>query len=173
MSAARGEAARGAAELPRQAPGSGSLDDDLKDAVVAALGTEHAAVWVYGLVSAFLPASTTAAVAAASLAHRERRDAVVALLTRDGVTPPPAAAAYRPPSPVTDAASAAGLAVVAEDDVAAAWRAVAERTEASDGELRRLALDAVTTAATTSVAWRRLAGRTPLVPPFPGDGTAT
>lgn len=159
---------------PSPSPPPVPLGEALQDAVVAALGTEHAAVWVYGLVSAFLPGGTATAVAQASLAHRERRDAVVALLARDGVTPPPAAAAYRPPSPVTDAASAAALAVVAEDDVAAAWRAVAERTEAADGgELRRLALDAVTAAATTSVAWRRLAGRTPLVPAFPGDGSAT
>jgi hypothetical protein len=147
-------------------------DDDLRDAVLAALATEHAAIWVYGLVSAFLPATATAAVTGASLAHRERRDAVVALLARTGTTAPPAAAAYRPPAPVTDAASAAGLAIVAEDDVAAAWRAVAERTGAAeDGELRRLALDAVTVAATTGVTWRRLAGRTPLVPVFPGDGS--
>ena len=149
------------------------LDDDgLQDAVLAALGTEHAAIWVYGLVSAFLPPSTTAAVAAASLAHRERRDAVVALLGREGVAAPPGAAAYRPPSPVTDAASAAALAAVAEDDVAAAWRAVAERTDApTHGELRRIALEAVTAAATVSVTWRGLAGRTPLVATFPGDGT--
>ncbi|GAA4938191.1 uncharacterized protein DUF4439 [Actinomycetospora succinea] len=150
------------------------LSGDLQAAVLAALGTEHAAVWSYGLVSAFLPTADTAAVTAASLAHRERRDAVVALLARAGVTPPTAAAAYRPPSPVTDATSAAVLAIVAEDDVAAAWRAVAERTEAdTGGELRRLALDAVTTSATTSVTWRRIAGRTPLVPAFPGDGSAT
>ena len=110
------------------------LDDgDLREMLLTALGTEHAAIWVYGLVSAFLPASTATGLAAASLAHRERRDAVVALLARDGIAAPPAAAAYRPPSPVTDAASAAGLAAVAEDDVAAAWRAVAERTEAATG----------------------------------------
>lgn len=156
---------------PSPAP---SLDDDLQGAVLAALGTEHAAVWVYGLVSAFVPASTASTVTAAALAHRERRDAVVALLARTGVTPPPGAAAYRPPSPVTDPASAAALAAVAEDDVAAAWRAVAERTEPdTGGELRGLALDALTAAATTSVTWRGLAGRTPLVPAFPGDGTAT
>lgn len=150
------------------------LPDELRTAVLAALGTEHAAVWCYGLVSAFLPAANAAAVTAASLAHRERRDAVVALLARAGVAPPPAAAAYRSPSPVMDAASAATLAVLAEDDVAAAWRAVAERTEPdTGGELRRLALDAVTASATTSVTWRRLAGRTPLVPAFPGDGSAT
>lgn len=150
------------------------LSDDLRAAVVAALGTEHAAVWSYGLVSAFLPATNAAAVTAASLAHRERRDAVVALLARDGAAPPTAAAAYRPPSPVTDATSAAALAVVAEDDVAAAWRAVAERTEAdTGGELRRLALDAVTAAATTSVTWRGIAGRRPLVPAFPGDGSVS
>ncbi|GLZ45085.1 hypothetical protein Acsp06_12700 [Actinomycetospora sp. NBRC 106375] len=159
---------------PAPTPGPGSLDDDLANAVVTALGTEHAAVWVYGLASAFLPSSAGTTLTAASLAHRERRDAVVALLGRAGVTPPPAAAAYRPPSPVTDGASAAALAAVAEDDVAAAWRAVAERTEAPDDtELRRLALGAVTAAATTSVTWRQLAGRTPLVPAFPGDGTAT
>jgi len=157
------------APTPTPAP---SLDDDLQGAVLAALGTEHAAIWVYGLVSAFLPAANAADVTAASLAHRERRDAVVALLGRAGVGAPPAAAAYRPPTPVTDGASAAGLAIVAEDDVAAAWRAVAERTSAAeDGELRRLALEAVVAAATTSVAWRRLAGRTPLVPAFPGDGS--
>ena len=151
-----------------------ALSDDLRAAVFAALGTEHAAVWSYGLVSAFLPAANAPAITAASLAHRERRDAVVALLAREGVTPPTAAAAYRPPSPVTDATSAAVLATVAEDDVAAAWRAVAERTEPdTGGELRRLALDAVTAAATTSVTWRRIAGRTPLVPAFPGDGSAT
>jgi hypothetical protein len=149
-------------------------DDGLQDAVLAALGTEHAAIWVYGLVSAFLPASTAAGVTAASLAHRERRDAVVALLGRNGVAAPPAAAAYRPPSPVTDGASAAALAAVAEDDVAAAWRAVAERTDApTDGELRRISLEAVTAAATVSVTWRGLAGRTPLVAPFPGDGSET
>lgn len=151
-----------------------SLSDDLRDAVIAAQGTEHAAVWSYGLVSAFLPPANTAAVSAASLAHRERRDAVVALLARAGVAPPTAAAAYRPPAPVTDATSAAALAIVAEDDVAAAWRAVAERTEAdTGGELRRLAIDAVTASATTSVTWRRIAGRTPLVPAFPGDGSAS
>jgi hypothetical protein len=151
------------------------LDDgDLREMLLTALGTEHAAIWVYGLVSAFVPASTATGLSAASLAHRERRDAVVALLARDGIAAPPAAAAYRPPSPVTDAASAAGLAAVAEDDVAAAWRAVAERTEAATGgELRRLALEAVTASATVSVTWRGLAGRTPLVAPFPGDGSET
>lgn len=159
---------------PSAATPPAALSDDLREAVFAALGTEHAAVWSYGLVSAFLPATNAAAITAASLAHRERRDAVVALLAREGVTPPTAAAAYRPPTPVTDATSAATLATVAEDDVAAAWRAVAERTEAdTGGELRRLALDAVTTAATTSVTWRGIAGRTPLVPAFPGDGTAS
>jgi len=126
------------------------------------------------VVGAIVIVFLTYVLTAASLAHRERRDAVVALLARDGIAAPPAAAAYRPPSPVTDAASAAGLAAVAEDDVAAAWRAVAERTEAATGgELRRLALGAVTAAATVSVTWRGLAGRTPLVASFPGDGSET
>lgn len=140
-----------------------------RDAVSAALAVEHAAIWAYGLVSAFLPASVGTTLAATALAHRERRDAVVALLGRAGVPAAPAAAAYRTPAPVTDTLSAAALLVVAEDDVAAAWRAVCERTEAEDGgELRVLGVDAVVAAAVVGVRWRRLAGSEPVVPVFPG-----
>ncbi len=152
------------------APSDGPLaEDTTRDAVTAALAAEHAAIWAYGLVSAFLPAAVGTDVAAAALAHRERRDAVVALLEDAGVPAPPAAAAYRTPAPVTDTPSAAALAVVAEGDVAAAWRAVCERTEAADGgTLRTLGLDAMVAAATIGVRWRRLAGTEPVVPVFPG-----
>lgn len=144
-------------------------DSDTRDAVVAALAAEHAAIWSHGLVSAFLPPTATTALADAATAHRERRDAVVALLERAGVAPAPAAAAYRPPAPVTDARSAAGLLVVAEEDVAAAWRAVCERTEAGDGAaLRELGVDAVVASARDGVRWRRLAGTEPVVPVLPG-----
>ena len=151
-------------------PSSDALSDDAtRDAVTAALAAEHAAIWAYGLVSAFLPATVGTDLAAAALAHRERRDAVVALLEGAGAPAPPAAAAYRTPAPVTDAPSAAALTVVAESDVAAAWRAVCERTEAADGgELRTLGIDAMVAAATVGVRWRRLAGTEPVVPVFPG-----
>jgi hypothetical protein len=152
------------------APSDGPLSDDAtREAVTAALAAEHAAIWAYGLVSAFLPATVGSDLAAAALVHRERRDALVGLLEAAGLPAPPAAAAYRTPAPVTDTPSAAALLVVAESDVAAAWRAVCERTEAVDGgALRTLGIDAMVAAATVGVRWRRLAGTEPVVPVFPG-----
>ncbi|NMO89945.1 DUF4439 domain-containing protein [Actinomycetospora sp. TBRC 11914] len=146
---------------------TGPLDDSTtRSAVEAVLGAEHAAVWSSGLASAYLPPDDQGPLARAALAHRERRDALVALCEAAGVAPAPAAAAYATPRPVTDAASAAALLVVAEDDTAVGWRAVLERTD--DPQLRRLGVAAVVSAADVGVRWRRLSGTQPLVPPFPG-----
>jgi hypothetical protein len=146
---------------------TGPLDDsDTRNAVQAVLGAEHAAVWCSGLASAYIPAADQGTLGQTALAHRERRDALVALCEAAGVAPAPAAAAYATPRPVTDAASAAALLVVAEDDTAVGWRAVLERTD--DPGLRRSGVAAVVSAATVGVTWRQLAGTQPLVPPFPG-----
>jgi hypothetical protein len=146
---------------------AGPLDDsDTRAAVQAVLGAEHAAVWSSGLATAYLPAEDQTRLADAALAHRERRDTLVALCEAAGVTPAPAAAAYATPRPVTDAASAAALLALAEDDTAVGWRAVLERTD--DAELRRTGVAAVVSAATVAVRWRGLAGTQPLVPSFPG-----
>jgi hypothetical protein len=146
---------------------AGPLDDsDTRAAVQAVLGAEHAAVWSSGLATAYLPAEDQTRLADAALAHRERRDTRVALCEAAGVTPAPAAAAYATPRPVTDAASAAALLALAEDDTAVGWRAVLERTD--DAELRRTGVAAVVSAATVAVRWRGLAGTQPLVPSFPG-----
>jgi hypothetical protein len=147
---------------------AGPLDDsDTRNAVLAALGAEHAAVWSCGLASAYLAPADQGTLSTAALAHRERRDALVALCEAGGVTPVPAAAAYATPRPVDDAASAAALLVVAEDDTAVAWRAVLERTD--DLGLRRSGVAAVVSAATVGVTWRERAGTQPVVPPFPGS----
>jgi hypothetical protein len=146
---------------------AGPLDDsDTRSAVQAVLGAEHAAIWSCGLATAYLPAEEQTALAEAALAHRERRDALVALCEAAGVSPAPAAAAYATPRPVTDAASAAALLTVAEDDTAVGWRAVLERTD--DPELRRAGVAAVVSAAIVGVRWRGLAGTQPLVQSFPG-----
>jgi hypothetical protein len=146
---------------------AGPLDDsDTRDAVQAALGAEHAAVWSTGLASAYLGAADQGTLSGSALAHRERRDSLVALCEAGGVAPAPAAAAYATPKPVTDAASAAALLVVAEDDTAVAWRAVLERTD--DAGLRRSGVEAVVSATTVGVTWRQLSGTQPLVPTFPG-----
>lgn len=147
--------------------GQPKLPDDAVNAAQAALGAEHAALWVYGLVSAFLPDSFNAPVAEGTTAHRGRRDATERLLADAGTTPRPAEPAYVPPQPVTDQKSALAVLVVAESDTAVAWRAVLERTD--DATLRKAALEALTIAAVAATRWRRAAGQTPAAPAFPGQ----
>lgn len=153
-----------------QPSGQAPLPGDTVDAVQSALGAEHAALWVYGLVSAFLPDSFNAAVTEGTTAHRARRDATSRLLADEGKSPRPAEPAYVPPQPVTDQKSALAVLVVAESDTAVAWRAVLERTD--DPDLRRSALEALTIAAVRGTRWRRAAGQSPVAPPFPGQPAA-
>lgn len=151
---------------PPPSQGPTSLPDDAAQATQDALSAEHAALWVYGLVSAFLPADYGTALQEASNAHRARRDATELLLSGAGQNPRSAEAAYVPPQPVTDQASAIAVLVVAETDVTVAWRAVLERTD--DKTLRTAGLAGLTDAAVRATRWRRAAGQTPATPPLPG-----
>lgn len=152
------------ATQPSQGPTS--LPDSTARATQDALGAEHAALWVYGLVSAFLPDDYADALLEASNTHRARRDATELLLSGAGQEPRPAEAAYVPPQPVTDQASAIAVLVVAETDVTVAWRAVLERTD--DRTLRAAGLAGLTDAAVRATRWRRASGQTPATPPLPG-----
>jgi hypothetical protein len=157
--------------MRRQPPSSSPrptapLPADSLEAVQQALGAEHAAVWVYGLVSAFLPAELDPAAVEGLTAHRARRDATERLLATTGATPRPAEPAYVPPNPVTDQASAIALLVTAESDVTVAWRAVLERTD--DADVRRAALEALTASAVRATRWRKVGGQVPVAPPLPG-----
>ena len=137
------------------------------DAVQGALAAEHAAVWTYGLVSAFITgAQQEAAVADGANAHRARRDATERWLRDAGATPRPPAAAYLPPQPVDGAASAIAALIAAETDACLAWRGVLERTD--DGGLRQSALDALTVSAVRATRWRKAAGLTPASIALPG-----
>lgn len=149
-------------------------------AVQTALAAEHAAVWGYGLVSAFLPSKYNRLLDEAATGHRARRDATERLLQDAGAAPVPAQPGYLTPQPVTDAASALRLVVTLEDDSAAAWRSVVERSAAevpagttNSGEapgppVRPAALDALVTAAVRAARWRAAAGDERLTVPFPG-----
>jgi hypothetical protein len=154
-----------------QPPSSSAAPEPLPaesaEAVQQALGAEHAALWVYGLVSAFLPAAYAGAVGEGMSGHRARRDATERLLAATGSTPRPAEPAYLPPKPVTDQTSAFAVLVVAESDCGVAWRAVLERTD--DGELRRSALEALTAAAVRATRWRKAGGITPPSTAMPGQ----
>ena len=152
---------------PPPSTGPSSLPDDAARATQDALGAEHAALWVYGLVSAFLPPDYGNALQEGSNAHRARRDATELLLSGAGQSPRSAEAAYVLPQDVTDEPSALAVLVVAETDVTVAWRAVLERTD--DTTLRTAALGGLTDAAVRATRWRRAAGQTPATPPLPGE----
>ncbi len=143
-----------------------AVDPATTDALQAALGAEHAALWVYSLIVAFLPAGQQKQARADDEAHREVRSQIQQTLTQIGTRPISAQPAYSVPKPVTDGPSAAALAVVAETDVLAAWRSVAERT--SDQALRRAAIGALTAGTLRCARWRAILNSTPAVPTFPG-----
>jgi Domain of unknown function (DUF4439) len=137
------------------------------DALQGALAAEHAAIWVYGVVEAFVSATLDGQLEQAATAHQARRDATERVLIDAGALPVPSEPGYLTPEPVTNAASALRLAITAESDAAAAWRSVVERSPADPG-LRGAALDALTGAAVRATRWRATAGTSPLTVPFPG-----
>lgn len=151
---------------PSSSSSPAPLPADGAEAVQQALGAEHAAVWVYGLVSAFLPANLDAPTLEGMTGHRSRRDATERLLAAGGATPRPAEPAYVTPQPVTDQASALAVLVTAEVDAGVAWRAVLERTD--DAVVRTFALEGLTGAAVRAARWRKVAGVAPVAPPMPG-----
>jgi hypothetical protein len=146
------------------APTGGKPTGEAVQAVQDALAAEHAAVWTYGLVSAFVQQAQQTAEGAN--AHRARRDATERLLRDAQAQPVPPAAAYLPPAPVTDSASAIAALVAVEIDACVAWRGVLERTE--DADLRRTALDALTAGAVRVTRWRKTGGLLPAGLALPG-----
>ncbi|MQA14634.1 MAG: DUF4439 domain-containing protein [Pseudonocardiaceae bacterium] len=156
----------GGAAVTAAAPRPGSPDATIVAALQAALATEHAAVWAYGVVAAFAADRRDAAVAEATATHRSRRDATERLLSDAGVDPVPAEPGYRVPVPVTDPVSAVQLAVTVETDTAQVWRAVIERSSATG--VRSAALEALTGAAVRATRWRAVLEDTPPTVPFPG-----
>jgi hypothetical protein len=85
------------------------------------------------------------------------------------------AADYPDLYPVTDAASAARLAIGLEDECAAAWRylyAVAASAPGGTGS-RAPAQQALIASAVRATQWRRVAGLARLTDPFPGLGPAS
>ena len=150
--------------------GGSSLPQETVDALQQALSAEHAAVWVYGLVSAFLPDSYDKAVGKGMAAHRDRRDATERLLAAAAVTPISPEPAYTTPKPVDGKESAIAVLVVAEDDATVAWRAVLDR--ADDPGVRQAALEALTEAAVRGTRWRADAGTKPAAIAMPGQPSA-
>jgi uncharacterized protein DUF4439 len=142
------------------------IDETAVAALQNALATEHAAVWCYTLAVAFLSDADRTRAREDEAAHRTLRSQVEQTLSQLGAPPTSAQPAYHTPQPVTDAASAATLAVVAETDALAAWRSVLERT--TERDLRQAALDALTAGTLRCARWRVVVGTPPAIPIFPG-----
>ena len=143
------------------------LSDAALGALRSALGAENAAVWVYGLSSAYVTESRVkSALDEGTDEHRRHRDAAEQVLQGAGTNPPAAQPAYTLPQPVTDQRSALQSLITAETDCEVGWRSVLENTE--DAGARRLALDGLTTSAARSARWRLTIG-VPAAEAFPGQ----
>jgi hypothetical protein len=149
-------------ETPVGGRATGAEDAALQEALAAA----HAAVWGYGVVGAALPAGGRDPADAALLAHRDVRDEVARLLASRGADQFPAEAAYALPFPVLSPVDAAALAATLEAGVAAAWTWVLDQSV--ERATRESAVTVLADAEVRAVAWRRLAGQTPVTSPFPG-----
>jgi Domain of unknown function (DUF4439) len=136
------------------------------DAVQLALAAEHAAIWIYGLATAYLPGDYGKSLGAGSAEHLKRRDLCERALTASGATPAVPEAAYVPPKPVTDAPSAMAVIATAEGDAASAWLGVAGRT--GDPALRALAGEALIACVRRATPWRMESGQKPAVDALPG-----
>jgi hypothetical protein len=135
------------------------------DALRGALAAEHAAIFGYGVVGAHLSGQTREAARQAEGIHRDRRDEAALRIEAGGGQLVPAQPAYALPFAVTDARSAMNLAIELEEGTAGAWR---EALSGTDGDDRRLALDALISCAVTATRWREAAQIEPTTIPFPG-----
>ncbi|MDQ7810210.1 ferritin-like domain-containing protein [Amycolatopsis sp. A133] len=172
--------AAGCAALQRTAPALGPGEDAPKaaaapaaavpaeavDPLQVALAAEHAAVWVYGLVGAFLPGDFGDAEKSGAAEHALRRDFLQTTLAAAGATPVAPEAAYVPKNPVTDAKTASQVVATAEADCASAWLAVIDHTD--DAGLRTTALHALVAASRRGTPWRAEAGEKPVAIALPG-----
>ncbi|MEV7217613.1 ferritin-like domain-containing protein [Kitasatospora cineracea] len=127
-------------------PSAGALPAADTAALQAALAAEHAAVYGYGVVGAFLPAGPQREDARSGYsAHQARRDAWQRVLAAAGASPTAAAPGYRLPFAVKDPASAAQLAAHLETQLTAAYADLAATTalrEQAAAALRETALRA-------------------------------
>ncbi|WP_149359946.1 DUF4439 domain-containing protein [Lolliginicoccus suaedae] len=142
-----------------------SLDEAA--ALGRALDREHAAVFLYGTLLAFVEGPATTAVRAALAAHRARRDSVVEAMDSLGLAPVIAAPAYKAPTDIDSSASAIRAAAIIEDDCARAWHAVIVRATARP--VREAAVDALASSARTAASWRIALGDQPATEAFPGS----
>ncbi|MCF8602763.1 ferritin-like domain-containing protein [Gordonia sp. HY442] len=137
------------------------------DALTTAVDAEFAAIFTYGVTTAFVGSDQRDAVGEFNAAHRVRRDAVNAALVSAGGAEQVPAAGYTIPFEVTDDKTAAKALLQAETTCASAYRALVEQADGPD--VRRLGVDGLTECATRIAFWRGVSGLSPATVAFPGD----
>ena len=164
----------GAASGASDAPGSvaattealpASLEENALKLLRTAVAVEHAAIWAYGLISAYSP-DDTELIRTNRNGHIFRRDAASDRILAAGGKAVQPRAAYHVPVEVTDPESARKLARVAEDDCARAWRAVIGNTD--NAGLRTFALSSLSDSAVRLAMLRKLSKLPPFTTAFPG-----
>ncbi|WP_354640514.1 ferritin-like domain-containing protein [Kitasatospora camelliae] len=156
--AATGTAGTAAGATPAAAPSTGGpsptaapLPSPDAASLQSVLSAEHAAVYGYGVVGAFLPAGAQREDGRGTYAaHQARRDSWQRLLSGRGASPTAAAAGYRLPFAVKDAATAGQLAAHIESQLTTVY---ADLVTASPGPLRAEAAAALRECALRAVHW--------------------
>ncbi|MCV7261336.1 ferritin-like domain-containing protein [Mycobacterium shimoidei] len=141
--------------------------DPYDDALCAALATEHAVIYGYGIVSARCSPEVNPLVSSALNEHRRRRDQTIDMLAARKVSAPVAAAGYQLPMAVNNETDAGRLAVRMEKDTQVAWRAVIE--QGPDPQDREFGVTALTESSVLAARWSRVIGTWPITTAFPGS----
>jgi uncharacterized protein DUF4439 len=152
---------------PSSAATSTPVSSSPDNALSAALATEHAVIYGYGIVSAHSPPDVNKLVAYAMNQHRERRDQVIVMLAGRSVSAPVAATGYQLPMPVNNASDAAHLAVRMEKDTEVAWRAAIEQAQTPHD--RGFGVTALTQTAILVARWNQVLSIWPITTAFPGS----
>ena len=129
---------------------SGSRASAAIRALQSALAAEHAAVYGYGIVGAYLAGSMQATATADWVAHQQAGNALETMLRARGAQPAAAAVAYELPVAVQAPAQAVSLAVIIEDRIAAAYLGL---VTVSASEIRTFAALHVQAAALRAASW--------------------
>jgi Domain of unknown function (DUF4439) len=120
-------------------------------ALQAALTAEHATIYGYGIVGAYLSGNAQATATSDWVAHQVARDRLEAMLRSLGAEPAAAAVAYQLPAPVRSASEAVSLAVLLEERIATAYLGLVALSNASIRDFGALQVQA---AALRAAAWR-------------------
>lgn len=131
-----------------------------------ALEAEYAAIFGYGVVSAYIDGDRNSSVAKVWSAHRARRNRILKFMKANELTPPEPELAYTSHKDVWDNLTALQLAARIEEDCAVAWSQALQNSVAP--ESRKLAVQALLSCVEWVARWRIAAGTSPAVDPLPG-----